>query len=109
MRRFGIGGTVALLAAALFVSQAYGQVTTAPNAALVYWRAFSVMPDMTAAEEDALTSMAPPVGADADALAARWETALLLLHDGAAIRDCDWGVDFKKEGANAAHAHGKRA
>ena len=52
------------LMAGLSVAQAPVQGTSGPNAALVYWRAFSLIPDMTKAEEEMLVaSTATPVGA----------------------------------------------
>ena len=74
----------------------------AENAALAYWRAFAMIPNMTAEEEEmvlaAMASLTVPLGQQTDKLVADWGPALKLLHEGAATSACEWGVDLSKEG-----------
>jgi hypothetical protein len=75
------------------------------NAALTYWRAFALFPEMTN-EEDQIVSNRPgtepksTLEQRAD-LSKRWGSALDLMHEAAAIQQCDWGIDYAKEGFGA--------
>jgi len=76
-------------------------VAHSPNAALVYWRAFSVIPELTKDEEAVMAPYAKPLPANATDVAAKWGPALQLMYEATAIPDCWWGVDYAKEGTGA--------
>src|SRR4051794_10316259 len=65
----------------------------ASNPALKYWQAFSALPKLTDAEQtkihDYLTS---PLDDHAREIVNQAEYALTMLHQGAALGSCDWGV-----------------
>jgi hypothetical protein len=96
-----------LVAAALALSLGAGTALCARtdlgnNAALTYWRAFAIIPE-TAEEEAAI--MRPDSEAAAKAtpeqkqeLAGRWAAAVGLMREAAAIPQCDWGIDYEKDG-----------
>jgi hypothetical protein len=75
------------------------------NAALTYWRAFAMFPEMTK-EEDEIVSRRPGTEPKSTPeqradLVKRWGTALQLMHEAADIPQCDWGIDYEKEGLGA--------
>jgi hypothetical protein len=73
------------------------------NAALVYWRAFALFPEMTKDEEQFVSpdphlprvDMTP---AQQEGLAQRWEPVFDLLRQAEKIPACDWGVNYQREG-----------
>ncbi|MGO8705245.1 MAG: hypothetical protein ACLQVA_15655 [Candidatus Brocadiia bacterium] len=76
------------------------------NAALTYWRAFAAFPELTK-EESSIVDVyrpgfepksTPEQRAD---LAKRWGRALELMHEASQIPQCNWGIDYEKEGPNA--------
>jgi hypothetical protein len=84
------------------------------NAALTYWRAFAHLPVLTK-EESPIVEYPPylPLYPDqpkstpeqrAD-LAMRLDDAMYLLHEAVQIPDCNWGVDYEKEGERADLTH----
>jgi len=79
------------------------------NAALTYWRAFAVFPEMTK-EEDNIVASRPgnepksTLEQRAD-LVKRWSSSLQLMHEAATISECDWGVNYEKEGPDALLPH----
>jgi len=74
----------------------------AKNAALHYWRAFSTMPKVAPDDEKQLANvLAMPLDDRARALVAGAEYPLRLMHYGAALPTCEWGVDWKAEGIEA--------
>jgi hypothetical protein len=60
------------------------------NAALRYWQAFAAFPKLDERQQKLLAE--PPARDEAAKLAAAGENALLYLHRGAAIAQCDWGL-----------------
>ena len=71
----------------------------ARNAALTYWRAFALSPEMTKEDYNIISprpGTAPPkVSPEKKAeLVKEWETALRLMHEAVAIPQCDWGIDY---------------
>jgi len=63
------------------------------NAALKYWQAFATLPKLTDADQKMLEeSLTEPLDAHARALVARAEYALRMMHRGAALPRCDWGL-----------------
>jgi hypothetical protein len=83
------------------------------NAALTYWRAFADSPEMTKDEQNIIS---PRPGAEPKAtweqkaeLARRWDQALQLMHQAAAIPQCNWGIDYEKEGPGARLGHLSKA
>lgn len=80
------------------------------NAALLYWRAFAVVPEMTK-EQDKLLDSPTTTALDerVEALLRQWETALNLLHAGTQIPACDWGIDWRSEGPGAVLPHLSKA
>ncbi|HEV3118430.1 MAG TPA: hypothetical protein VGY58_15380 [Gemmataceae bacterium] len=68
------------------------------NAALKYWQAFATLPAFTAAEQQKLSlqHLSDPVDAQARALASKGAYALRMLHLGAALPRCDWGIPYEQ-------------
>jgi len=68
-----------------------------PNAALVYWQAFAMLPDGEAKKQPDLSKWKT---LELDAKTRQWVRsagpALHLLHKAAAIDHCDWGIDWKE-------------
>jgi hypothetical protein len=62
-----------------------------PNAALKYWQASALLPKDAAEKADRV--WAQPQGPEAAAFAQECSNSLRLLHDGAAIRRVDWGLN----------------
>jgi len=100
----------ALLLALLFntgLALAGESETAAPglgrNAALTYWRAFALSPEMTDDEWNIVISPSrgtepPKASAEKKAELVRdWELALGLMHEAVAIPQCDWGIDYDKK------------
>jgi len=75
------------------------------NAALRYWQAFAVMPELTT-EQEALvrTWKAIDLGDKSGSVVKSSGLALRLLHQGAATGACDWSVDWEN-GVSAALPH----
>ena len=70
-----------------------------PNAALKYWRGFATMQKFTPEEEKLLASpLTAPLDNRAKDIVTKAEYALRLMHYGAALRHCEWAVDWKEEG-----------
>ncbi len=73
------------------------------NAALKYWRGFASVPKFSDAEAQKLHTdfLTMPLDAHAKAIVAKAEYALKMMHYGAALRNCDWGIDCGEEGVEA--------
>jgi hypothetical protein len=71
------------------------------NAALKYWQAFATLPKFADEEQSKLTSEYPSMRLDAHAreLVANAEYSLRMLHRGAALRPCSWGIGYQDDGA----------
>lgn len=85
------------------------------NAALKYWQAFSTMPKMgdkleqklkLACHEDGFDK---PIDQQLANLIEKSEYALRMLSRGAEIRDCDWGIDMRADGAETLLSHLSKA
>ncbi|MBI1375390.1 MAG: hypothetical protein GC159_21965 [Phycisphaera sp.] len=91
--------TIVWMMAAMIAATARGATAAEPtdlghNAALKYWQAFAMLPQMSDADNKAV--VAPPTAAVDDtqrALADRAEFSLKLMAEGAAIGPCDWGLN----------------
>ncbi len=67
------------------------------NAALRYWKAFAVMPDLSDDERETLRNQPDsPLGEQARGIVARAGPSLRLMHVGALIEPCDWGNDLSE-------------
>jgi len=101
-----VAAALALLCSAGAVS---AQESKAPpsdlgrNAALTYWRAFAAFPELTK-EESSIVAAYPP-GFEPKStpeqradLAKRLTRALELMHEASQIPQCNWGIDYEKEG-----------
>jgi hypothetical protein len=68
------------------------------NAALRYWQAFAALPRLTGAEESMLEAECAtmPLDAHARRLVTEAEYALRLMHRGAALPRCDWGIPIEE-------------
>jgi hypothetical protein len=64
------------------------------NAALKYWQAFATLPHMSDAEQNKLVSacLKMPLDDDARRLVAQANYSLKMMHRGAALAGCDWGI-----------------
>ncbi|HEV2945772.1 MAG TPA: hypothetical protein VGX70_00255 [Gemmataceae bacterium] len=80
------------------------------NAALSYWQAFATLPHLTDAEQNKLTSecLAMPLDAPTRELVDKADYALQMMHRGAALPQCDWGVS-PEDGIYARLPHGPAA
>jgi hypothetical protein len=76
------------------------------NAALKYWQAFAQLPTLTQPERNKLASecVTMPLDAHARELVTRSAYALQMMHYGAALRRCDWGIG-SEEGINTLLPH----
>jgi hypothetical protein len=81
------------------------------NAALKYWQAFATLPRLTDAEQARLTAecLTMPLDAHARELVTRAAYALRMLHQGAALPDCDWGLGWEEEGVGLLLPQGNAA
>src|SRR5262249_56732027 len=77
------------------------------NAALKYWQAFATLPRLTDAEQNKLAAeyLSMPLDAQARETVSNAGYALQMMHYGAALRRCDWGVP-PEEGIYARLPHG---
>ncbi len=68
------------------------------NAALKYWQAFALLPPLTKAERDRLVAecVTMPLDARARELVSRADYSLKMLHRGAALPHCDWGIGWEE-------------
>lgn len=80
------------------------------NAALRYWQAFATLPHLTDAEQNKLVSeyRTMPLDAQARALLDKSSYALQMMHRGALLRHCDWGIS-PDDGIYARLPHGPAA
>jgi hypothetical protein len=64
------------------------------NAALKYWQGFSTLPRFTENEQTKIHDyLTAPVDDRARQIVAQADYSLRMLHQGATLRHCDWGVD----------------
>jgi hypothetical protein len=77
------------------------------NAALKYWQAFATLPKFADAEQHKLAAeyLTMPLDARAREIVASADYALLMLHHGAALPNCNWGIGAE-EGIYARYPHG---
>jgi hypothetical protein len=70
------------------------------NAALRYWQAFATMPKFTDAEENKLVAecLTMPIDGQARETLRKAEYALRMMHQGAMLPRCDWGIDWEAGG-----------
>ena len=70
------------------------------NAALKYWQAFAALPKFTDAEQTKLVSehLTMPLDAQAKESVSRAEYALRMMHHGAKLPRCDWGIGWEEDG-----------
>jgi hypothetical protein len=68
------------------------------NAALKYWQAFATLPKFTDAEGQKLNAecLTMPLDAHAREVVTRAEYALQMMHHGAALPRCDWGLGYEE-------------
>src|SRR4029453_9935613 len=73
-----------------------GRTELAANAALQYWMAFSQLPALDKDQEKVLGEL-QTISVDDPAvskLLAASQSSLMFLHRGAALKQCDWGLDY---------------
>jgi hypothetical protein len=69
---------------------------TGGNAALKYWQAFATMPKLTDADQNRLAEYSDkPLDAQARESVSQAEYALQMMHRGAALRRCNWGITYE--------------
>ncbi len=70
------------------------------NAALKYWQAFATMPKFTDAEQTKLMAehLTMPLDAQAKESVVKAEYALRMMHHGAALPRCAWGIGWEADG-----------
>ncbi|MGF1578600.1 MAG: hypothetical protein ACFCD0_04480 [Gemmataceae bacterium] len=90
----------------------FGQENTTDlgkNAALKYWMAFAVMPELDTQDRKLLSTPSKvAVNKHTRALVKKAKTSLTLLHRGASIQPCNWGYELR-EGTNWLLPHIGRA
>jgi hypothetical protein len=80
------------------------------NAALKYWQAFSTLPRFTETEQKKLgESLTRPLDEHAQQLVTKAAYSLRMMHHGAALPRCDWGVGYEEEGLSVLCPHGEAA
>jgi hypothetical protein len=71
--------------------------TSTPNAAVIYWQAFSCMPSLTSEQQKVFDqnakSLATPLPADIEPILLNFNTALHELHRARSVATCDWMLD----------------
>ena len=102
--------SLALLAPSLAVAQASAAKSElGTNAALKYWQAFGLLPDLDKNQEKTLQEWnKAPLDAEALKLIDRSLNSRNLLHSGAPDRQCDWSLDYDK-GVFMVLPHGVKA
>jgi hypothetical protein len=79
------------------------------NAALKYWQAFATLPKFTEAENKKISEcLTTPLDDQTRKLLTKAEYSLQMLHRGAALRRCDWGISYE-DGIYALLPHGDAA
>ncbi len=70
------------------------------NAALKYWQAFATLPKFTEAEQSRLISeyLTMPLDAQARESVSKAEYSLRMIHHGARLPRCDWGIGWEEDG-----------
>jgi hypothetical protein len=70
------------------------------NAALKYWQAFAALPKFTDAEQSRLMAehLTMPLDAQAKERVSKAEYALRMMHHGARLPRCDWGIGWEEDG-----------
>jgi hypothetical protein len=87
-------------------ASANGDPDLGANAALKYWQAFAQLPPLTHSEQNKLTAecVTMPLDAHVRELVTRSAYALQMMHYGALLRRCDWGIG-PEEGINTMLPH----
>ena len=76
------------------------------NAALKYWQAFAALPKFTKAEQEKLGEcLTMPLDDRAKDFVARSAYSLRMLHHGAALKNCDWGIGWEEDGVEVRLPH----
>jgi hypothetical protein len=102
---------LALAMTVLVLPWEYAQADAPPNldanAALKYWQAFATLPRFTAAEQKKLHAecLTMPLNAQARKFVSRAAYSLRMLHRGAALPRCDWGIGWAEEGIDVRLPH----
>jgi hypothetical protein len=81
------------------------------NAALMYWQAYATMPKLSDAEQNKLADylIKPlPLDAHVKEVVAQTDYALQMMHDGAALPNCEWAMPYEV-GVYARLPHGAAA
>jgi hypothetical protein len=70
------------------------------NASLKYWQAFATLPKFTDAEQTQLMSecLTLPLDGRAREIVGKAEYSLRMMHHGATLPRCDWGIDWEADG-----------
>jgi len=80
------------------------------NAALKYWQAFATLPKFTDAENKKISEcLTTPLDEDTQKILTNADYSLQMLHRGAALRHCDWGMSFSEDGIYALLPHAAAA
>jgi hypothetical protein len=77
------------------------------NAALQYWQAFATLPKLTDGEAHKLWTeyLTMPLDGHAHDLVTKSDYALKMLHRGAGLSRCDWGINFAEDGIGVLLPH----
>lgn len=90
----------AILALPLGHASADAPADLGANAALKYWQAFATLPKFTDAEQTKLMAehLTMPLDAQARESVSKAEYALRMMHHGAMLAHCDWGIGWEADG-----------
>ncbi|MBI1337827.1 MAG: hypothetical protein GC164_12820 [Phycisphaera sp.] len=99
--------TIIALIAVLFILTGQARASElGQNAALRYWLAMAVMPDYNETQAKELAEWrTTPLNEDVEAIVTGAEASLGMLHRGASILSCDWGLDILEDGPNTLMPH----
>jgi hypothetical protein len=99
--------TMILLALPFGCTRADDPPNLGENAALKYWQAFATLPRFTDAEQKKIGAecLTMPLDARARKFVTRSAYSLQMLHSGAALPRCDWGIGWKEQGIEVRLPH----
>jgi hypothetical protein len=104
---------LAMTLVALLAGYATADAPPAPgaNAALKYWQAFATLPKLTDAEQTRLIteSATMPLDTSAKELVAKASYSLQMMHQGARLSHCDWGLGWEEVGVGLLLPQGNAA
>lgn len=82
----------------IFAADQSVKTTSSPNAAVIYWQAFAMMPtlegDAKTKYEAAVKNQSGPIDSSISAIVSRFDAALRDLNRARSVSACDWNLDY---------------